>query len=118
MSLSNLIRKAVGDYRHNKPAAFAHGVRVLTTYIAGAVVGLAVVAHFDIIRPSQMFLGTGYAVAILVADYALVSELAMGIRFVAPELLGLFSLSTLVSLVTAVGALSTAQRWNRAQTEK
>jgi hypothetical protein len=117
MSLSNLIRKAVGDYRHNKPAAFAH-VRVLTTYIAGAVVGLAVLAHFDIIRPSQMFLGTGYAVAIVVADYALVSELAMGIRFVAPELLGLFSLSTLVSFVTAVGALSIAQRWNRAQTEK
>jgi hypothetical protein len=39
----------------------------------------------------------------------------MGLRFVAPDLLGFLSLSTLVSLVTAVGALSIAWRWDRAQ---
>ncbi|QZP36338.1 hypothetical protein [Halobaculum magnesiiphilum] len=115
MGLSNLLRKAVGDYRHNKAAAFAHGVRVLTTFITGAVTGLAVLAYLGVIRPFQLLLGAGYAAIIVVADYALVSDLAMGLRFVAPDLLGFLSLSTLVSLVTAVGALSIAWRWDRAR---
>jgi hypothetical protein len=51
MGLSNLLRKAVGDYRHNKAAAFAHGVRLLTTYIAGAVTGLAVLAYLGATDP-------------------------------------------------------------------
>jgi hypothetical protein len=114
MGLSNLLRKAVGDYRHNKAAAFAHGVRVLTTYIAGVVTGLAVLAYLGAIRPVQLLLGTGYAVTIVVADYALVSDLAMGLRFVAPDLFGFLSLPTLVSLVTA-GRPSIAWRWDRAR---
>lgn len=115
MGPSNLIRKAIGDYRHNKAAAFAHSVRVLTIYIAGAVAGLAALTHLGVIRPFQLLLGTAYAAVIIVADFALISDLALGLRFIAPDLLGFLSLSTLVSIVTAVGALSIAWRWDQAQ---
>jgi hypothetical protein len=48
-------------------------------------------------------------------DYALIRDLAFGLRFIAPDLFGFLSLSTIVSGVTAIGALSIAWRWHRSQ---
>lgn len=115
MSLSSLLRKAIGDFRHNKAAAFTHGVRVLTTPIIGASVGLGVLAHLGVIRPIQMFQAAGYALVLLTADFVVASDLALGLRFVAPDLFGFLSLSTFVTGVTVVGALSIACRWHRSR---
>lgn len=114
VSLASLLRKAVGDYRHNKSAAFVHGVRVLTTAILGGIVLLAGLAHLGFVRPIQFLQATGYGLLLLVMDYAMVSDLAFAFRFVAPDLFGFLSLSMLVSVVTGVGALSIALRWHRA----
>lgn len=115
MSLLGLLRKAIGDYRHNKAAAFVHGVRVLTIGIFGAVVGLGVLAYFGVIQPFQLVQAVGYAIVLLATDYAVASDLAFGLRFIAPDLLGFLSLSMLISAVTAVGAVSIAWRWHRSQ---
>ena len=114
MSLSSFLRKAVGDYRHNKSAAFVHGVRVLTTAILGGLLLLAGLVHLGVVRPVQFLQAAGYGLLLLVMDYAMVSDLAFFFRFVAPDLFGFLSLSMLVSGVTGVGALSIAWRWHRA----
>lgn len=115
MSLLSLFRKAIGDFRYNKAAAFVHGTRVLTTAIGGAVAGLSILTYFDIIQPVQVLQAAGYAALLFVMDYAFIRDLAFGIRFIAPDLFGFLSLSTIVSGVTAVGALSIAWRWHRSQ---
>ena len=78
-------------------------MRVLTTGIGGAVAGLSILAYFDIIRPVQVLQAVGYAALLFVMDYAFISDLAFGLRFIAPDLFGFLSLSTIVSGVTAVG---------------
>lgn len=115
VSLSNLLRKAVGDYRHNKSAAFVHGVRVLTTAIIWEILVLAGLAHMGLVRPLQFLQAAGYGLLLLAMDYAMVSDLAFAFRFVAPDLFGFLSFSMLVSAVTGVGALSIAWRWHRAR---
>lgn len=114
MSLSSLLRKAVGDYRHNKSAAFVHGIRVLTSAIVGGLLLLAGLTHLGLVRPLQFLQAAGYGLLLLAMDYAMVSDLAFAFRFIAPDLFGFLSLSMLVSAVTGVGALSIAWRWYRA----
>ena len=114
MSLASLLRKAVGDYRYNKSAAFVHGIRVLTTAILAGLLLLAGLAYLGVVRPVQFLQAAGYGFLLLVMDYAMVSDLAFVFRFVAPDLFGFLSLSMLVSAVTGVGALSIAWRWHRA----
>lgn len=115
VSLSSLLRKAVGDYHHTKAAAFVHEVRVLTTGIFGAVITLGILTYFGVIRPFQVLQAAGYAAILFSMDYAVGSDLAFGLRFVAPERFGFLSLSTLVTGVTAVGSLSIAWRWYRSR---
>jgi hypothetical protein len=115
VSFLSLLRKAIGDFRYNKAAAFVHGTRVLTTTIGGAIAGLSILAYFDIIRPVQVLQAAGYAALLFIMDYAFINDLAFGLRFIAPDFLGFLSLSTIVSGVTAVGALSIAWRWHRSR---
>jgi len=88
---------------------------LLTTTIGGAIAGLSILAYFDIIRPVQVLQVAGYAVILFIFDYAFISDLAFGLRFIAPDLLGFLGLSTFVSRVTAVGALSITWRWHRSR---
>lgn len=115
MNFKSFLRKAVGDFRHNKAAAFAHGVQVLATAILGGVAGLSILAYFGLIQPFQVLQAAGYAVILFVMDYAIASDLALGLRFIAPDLFSFLSLSTVVSGITAIGSLSIAWRWHRSQ---
>lgn len=115
MSLSSLLRNALGNFRHNKQAAFVHGVRLLTTGILGGVVALGVLAYMGVIQPFSFFQASVYGLILLMADYAVASDLALGLRFIAPDLFGFLGLSTLVTWVTAVGSLSIAWRWFRSK---
>lgn len=113
MSVKSFLRKAAGDFRHNKAAAFTHGVRILATAIFGAVTGLSILAYLGLIRPFQVLQAAGYAAILFMVDYTIASELALGLRFIVPDLFGFLSLSTVVTGITAVGSLSIAWRWHR-----
>ena len=115
MDLRKLFKKALGDYRGNKKGAFNHGLRLLSTGILALLVVLGILGTFGLIRPAQFFQATLYGSILFFVDYAMASELAMGLRFLAPELFGFLSLSTLISAITAFGAVSIAWRWERTQ---
>jgi len=115
MDIGKILRKALGDYRNNKKAAFNHGLGIVSTGILGILSVLAIFGAFGLIRPVQFLQATLYGGILLLVDYAIASELALGLRFVAPDLFGFLSLSTLISSITGIGALSIALRWDRSR---
>lgn len=115
MDIRKLFKKALGDYRGNKEGAFNHGLKRLSTGILVLLIVLAILGTFGLIRPAQFFQATLYSGILFFVDYAMASEFATGLRFLAPELFGFLSFSTLISAITAFGAVSIAWRWERTQ---
>lgn len=114
MSLSSIIKKLVGDFRHNKAAAFTHGLGVTTQALTAVVICLGVLAAFNIVQPVELLQAVGYTLILYIADYRMVRILAWVFRFSHPNLFGVITLSSLVTGITAIGAVSITWRWHRA----
>lgn len=115
MKLSAILKVASSNFRANKAAAFAHGLKLLTTAILCVLIVLGFLGYQGILDPFQLVQAIVYAIILFVADFALASDLALGLRFFIPDLFGIISLSSLVSGVTAVGSISIAWRWHKSQ---
>jgi len=111
--LLNLFRKAKGDYQNNASAAYTHGLRILRSWGVLALVVVSFLAMEDIIAPSQAVQAFAYGGLMFFFDFALLSDFALFLRFIGPELFGVLGLSSLLAIVRGTGALSIALRWWR-----
>lgn len=109
----SLFRKAKGDYRNNAEAAYTHGLRILSIWGLVALVVIAVLTMEGIIAPLQAAQAFVYAGLLLFFDFALLSDVALFLRFTGPELFGMLGFSSLLAIVRGTGALSIALRWWR-----
>jgi hypothetical protein len=109
----SLLRKAKGDYRNNAKAAYTHGLRILSIWGLVALVTVSTLTVEGIIPPLQAAQAFAYAGLMLFFDFALLSDIALFLRFAGPELFGLMGFSTLFAVVRGTGALSIAFRWWR-----
>lgn len=109
----SLLRKAKGDYRNNAEAAYTHGLRILSIWGLVALVTVSALTMEGTIAPLQAAQAFAYAGLMFFFDFALLSDIALFLRFTGPELFGLVGFSSLLAIVRGTGALSIALRWWR-----